>query len=103
MATDKGSVIASIILAHNYICGVPVKKDLNIAYKYKDIAVKNGARSRDLEDINKTIKDNCVKSYDADSGIAFRYTAKDAVNDYFSRNRFMIGIIPSVFESLQKK
>lgn len=102
LATDKGSIIAPLILAHNYACGVMVKKDLTMSNKYREIAVKHGAKDYDLDDLNEVkTQENCTRPYEQD-GEGFKYTAKDALNDYFTRNKFRIGIIPSVLNQLIK-
>jgi tetratricopeptide (TPR) repeat protein len=100
LAVAEGSAIAPIILAQNYVCGTGVEKDMEAAHKYQELAIKNGARNFDLEEINIILKDGCIKPFDSDDNPIFSYTAKDAMNDYFSRNRFYIGIIPSVMKAM---
>lgn len=89
-AANEGLVVASTILSKNYICGTNVAKDNNIAIKYKELAIKNGADERDLKEIIKILKEGCTKPYEDK---LFSYSAKSEVVDYFSRHRFDFGII----------
>ncbi|WP_395476397.1 hypothetical protein [Rickettsia endosymbiont of Pantilius tunicatus] len=89
-AANEGSVVASTILSKNYICGTNVEKDNNIAIKYKELAIKNGADERDLKEIIKMLEEGCTKPYEDK---LFGYSAKSEVVDYFSRHRFDFGII----------
>lgn len=90
IAASERSVIAAAILSKNYICGTNVEKDNKIALKYKELAIKNGADGRDLEEINEMLKDGCKRPYEDK---LFGYSAKDAVVDYYSRHRLDFGII----------
>ncbi len=104
LAIDNGSAIASVLLFQYYACDVNSKGNTKRAEYYKKIAYEKAASSNTrIRDIDEIFTNVCERVYDLDTGNAFSYTAKDMVNDYFSQNRYLIGIIPSVWESFIKK
>ncbi len=99
LASTQGSVIAPLILGKNYLCKNGVKYNKSEAKRYRKIAVTNGAIKRDLEMIDESMK-KCSRSFDGDNkGFLFTYSAKDAVRDYFTRNRYSFGNIGKLLDN----
>lgn len=103
LASNKGSVVASIILFQDHLCGTGKDIDAILANKYKKLAIDNAkAQSVSIQDIDFIFVDKCKKTFDLDKKQVFLYTSKDVLNDFLSKNRYDVGIIPSVFDSIIK-